>query len=121
MKIDFTQKLYKLNGECLLELTFNKEGKQELGDVLTLGIVTVAALHNRYADEKNLSLKEMYERGEMASRVFNSDSDGIDLSTEEITLIKKLIGKRFEVLVVWQTEALLENKPSKIEPKPKAE
>lgn len=119
MKIDFTQKLHKLNGEHLLEIVLDEEGKQKLGGVLTLSTVAITALHNRYTDEKNLPVKEKYERGEIASRIFNSGPNGLDLSTDEIALIKKLIGKRFDVLVVWQTEPLLENKEPKIKPKPK--
>lgn len=117
MKIDFTKELYKLNGEPLLEIEVNEKGEQKLGEPLTLCTVAVAALHDQYPDEKVLPIKEKYERGEIASKIFKSDSNGLDLTTEEIALVKKLIGKRFGVLVVWQSESLLENKEPKIKPK----
>jgi len=122
MKIDFTQKLYKFNGEPLVEIRVNEKGEQKTADKdLTLLSAAVIALLETYPDERNLPVKEKLERGELASKVFNSDADGLDLNAEEIALIKKLIGKCFGVLIVWQTNFLLENKPPKIKPKPKAE
>jgi len=117
MNIDFTQKLYKFNGEPLLEVRIDECGKAEIGGDLILRTVTVTALTDSYQDEKDLSAVDKIKRGELASKVFNSDSNGVDLSTDEIALIKKLVGKRFKTLIVWQTDPLFEGKEPKLGPK----
>ena len=105
MKIDFNQIL--LDMEC----SPIKEGDK----TVTLKRVATNALLTPFDDEKNLSGEEKVKRFNLASKIQAGDTDPyttnsaiVDLKTEEIAEIKKMIGKAYTVLVVGQAWQMLE-------------
>lgn len=97
MKIDFNIELKNMDGEVL------RDGDK----VLTLGAASINALMSTYPDEKNVSGEDKLKRYDLSLRIKNSDISS-DYKSEEITLIKKLIGKAFTPLVVGQAYKILE-------------
>ena len=81
-------------------------------DDATLCIAVVASLSHGYSDEVNLSGEDKAARFELALKVFNKVK--LELTAEEVALIKKLIAKAFSPLVVGQCFRLLEGKDSGI-------
>lgn len=74
---------------------------------MTLREVCLAALQANFDDEKNLSATEKVSRYSLATDIFKA-KDSLDLASEEITLLKKLIGKGFTMLIVGQAYELLD-------------
>jgi hypothetical protein len=100
MKVDFTRKLVTLAGENI---------KYATKDQTTLMDVSLDALLTPMQDEQNLSGEEKAKRYVLATRIYSNKTD-VDLETDEISLIKRLIGKLFGPLIVGQAYPMLENK-----------
>ena len=104
MAIDFTQPITNLDGSEIKDA----DGKPV---VSTLGRVAEQALLAVYADERDQSGKETitpeekFKRWKLASKVQGKD---VNLSIEELALLKKLIGKAFPPLIVGQAWKLLD-------------
>jgi hypothetical protein len=96
MKINVTQTLTDLNGEDIMT---------EKGD-LTLRSVLVNSLMGNYKEE-NISGEEKLNRFILAEKIQKNDE--IELKSEEISKIKKLIAKAFTTLIVGKTYKILEN------------
>jgi len=79
---------------------------------MTLREVCLAALQAQFEDEKNLNATEKVARYSLATDIFKA-KDNIEFTAEEITLLKKLIGKGFTVLIVGQAYELLDPKTEK--------
>lgn len=68
---------------------------------LTLKKVAISALLGAYADEQaTLNDAERFRRMELARRIHNADDGVVDLKSEDITLVKSLISKRYPGVVV---------------------
>ena len=90
-------------------LTDQEDAPLKDGDkVLTLGRAAFVALVAPAADEQNLPQDEKFRRGDLGLRV--SRGGKIDLSVEDIALIKKQIGKTYGPLVVVRAFPLLDPK-----------
>lgn len=100
MKINFGAELKTLDGTNLP----GPGGK----DKTTLKDVVCGALLASFDDERNLPGEEKCKRYVLATRIYASDE--LDLKVEEISDIKKLIGKGFSVIVVGQAFEMLEGK-----------
>lgn len=74
---------------------------------MTLKEVCLAALQANFDDEKQLSATEKVARYSLATDIFKAKGS-IELASEEITLLKKLIGKGFTMLIVGQAYGLLD-------------
>jgi hypothetical protein len=98
MKVDFNRGLIDLEGEVI---------KNAKGESATLKGVTIDALLVAYQDEQNLSGEDKVKRFALASKI-NKGTD--EVTVEEISLIKKLIGKAYSALVVGQAWDILEGK-----------
>lgn len=99
MKINFEQVLKELDGKII---QIPGEGVD-----LTLKIVASRSLSMIFNDEQ-ISGEEKAKRGLLAFRIYaNSD---IDLTVEEVALVKKLIGKAYGPLIVTQAWEMLEGK-----------
>jgi hypothetical protein len=85
------------------------EMKDTKGNAATLRGVCVEALLASYEDERALAGEEKLKRWELAMKIKKAQ-DPADLSVEEISLIKKLIGKAYGALVVGQAWSMLEGK-----------
>jgi hypothetical protein len=101
MQVNFDQKLLNLDGTEVV----NPNDKEP---TLLRGIA-VTALLAQFEDERSLSGEDKLKRWELALKIKNGE-DPIELSVEEISLVKKLIGKGFVVLVVGQAWKMLEGK-----------
>ena len=95
MKINFNQNLKKLDGTDL--------------ENITLKSVTTEVLQLAFQDEQGLSGEEKAKRWVLATRVY-ANPGNIDLTIEEVSLIKKLIGKAYGPLIVGQAWEMLEGK-----------
>lgn len=95
MKIDFSKAIIGLDGEAL-----TNQGKDH-----TLGSVAVDALM-LMVDGQKPSGKESFKRHRLATKIY--DKSDVDLSIEEIALLKKLIGNVFGPAVVGPAWNLLE-------------
>lgn len=97
MKRNTTAAIKTLTGEPI------KDGQADL----TLGAVATNALLMPYEDERNLSGDEKVKRFKLAQRIHDAAGE-VDISAEEITLLKSLIAKAYTALVVGQAYAILE-------------
>lgn len=101
--IDFTQVLTNLDGSPVVA----QEGKPEP----TLGAICEQALLATFADERDatgketIEGKEKFERWKLAAKVHGKD---VSLSAEELSLIKKLVGKAYGPLIVGQAWTMLD-------------
>jgi len=97
--IDFTTALNDLDGAAISDGTDAKTP-------FTLGDAAVRALVISYDDERSLSPEEKFKRGELAARIHNATA--LSLKSEEITLLKNLIGKAYSPLIVFRAWPLLD-------------
>jgi hypothetical protein len=98
MKIDFDKPILGFKGEAI------RDGETDF----TLGFVASSALLASFPDERDLDGKEKYKRYKLADKISSANGSGVDLSAEEITDLKKLIGKAFAPLVVGRAYDLLD-------------
>jgi len=99
MKINFSQALKALDGTPISRL----DGKGEF----TLKFVSQEALLLSFQDEQGLGGEEKTRRWVLATMI-EANPEKIDLTSEQIALIKKLIGKAYGPLIVGQAWELLE-------------
>ena len=99
--MDFTKELTTIDGKVI-----PYSGKPKM----TLMDISLDALLASLPDEQNLSGEEKAKRYVLATRIYTNPTS-VDLKAEEITLIKKLVGRVFGPLVVGQAFEMLENKP----------
>lgn len=99
MKINFNNKILDFDNEII---EVNKKP-------LLLSQVCVDALLGSYKDEEKLTGEQKYTRFKLAEKIKDSKEDLIELKSEEITEIKKLIAKRFTTLVIGRAYDLLED------------
>ena len=104
LKEPFGEKQRMLCEECL-----KNEGELRAVRAVTLKRVAISALDAIYENERNLEGEEKHKRGILADRIYLA-KEPIDLTAEEISLIKKLIGKGFSPLIVSQSYKILEGK-----------
>lgn len=76
------------------------------GKVLTLSDVSVASLMGVFPDERDLNGDEKVKRFALAMRVRNAKD--ITLTAEEISLLKRLIGKSYGPLVVGRAWPMID-------------
>ena len=93
MKINFNQPIHNIQGEDIKDLTLKS--------------ISVEALLATFSDEQSLSGEEKAKRYLLATRIY-ADSEGLDLTVEEIAKIKQLIGKGYGPLIVGQTWEMLD-------------
>lgn len=88
------------------------DGKEiKVGDVIqTLGHVSLSALLATFEDERALTGKQKADRMQLALKI-NSNMKEVDLTIEQLNLVKELIGKGFGPLVVGRAYELLEKEP----------
>ena len=99
MKINFNQPIKNIQGEGIKDLT--------------LKTVSVESLLATFDDERSLLGEEKAKRYLLATRIYANPED-IDLTVEEISKIKQLIGKGYGPLVVGQAWEILEGREKEI-------
>lgn len=95
MEINFSQKVINILGEAI------KQGEEEV----TLRLLCQQALLANYESERSADGQEKYKRWELATKI---KKDVVNLSAEEVTKIKDLIGKAFAPSVVGPVYDILE-------------
>jgi hypothetical protein len=105
MKIDFAQELKQLDGQILKAVPGpDNKGGQE---AVTLKTVCTNALMATYEDERNLSGEEKLKRFDLASAIYAA-TEPLELVSEMVVLIKKLLAKAYGPLIVGQAWKMLE-------------
>lgn len=97
MKVDFGKVLTTLNGEPI------KDEKE--GDV-TLGLVSVNALLGGKPQE-TASGQEKLKRFKLAEKISGTKGE-VDVTAEDVSLLKDLIGTGFGTIIVGRALAMLE-------------
>jgi len=98
MKVDFSQKFKDFDGKAIKALN---------GKDADLRGAAVDALNALFMDEQGLSGEDKVKRYTLAKKVCAND-DPVDVTVEEVALIKKLVGKAFAPLIVAQAWNMLE-------------
>ena len=127
MKIDVTQTLNGLNGQpigsdsvprqALATVLAEHEGDPAAAvaalvdavanpEPLTLRVALTNALVAQFDDEQKLPGEEKVARWTLAQRVHRDNA--VELSAEEVSLAKKLIGRAYGAIVVGPAHALLD-------------
>lgn len=106
MKISLNQKLKTLNGEVIKQ-SFEKGKKIEERE-LTFAEVFIQSLLTSFEDEQKLSGIDKMKRYVLAQKINRNKDKVADLTVEEVALIKELIGKGYNALVVGQVWETLE-------------
>jgi hypothetical protein len=119
--INFFQELHNFDGTALQEgeqvVLIEQSGQitrqvLQKGRALTLKAACVNAIGGRYEGEQ-LTPEQHIDRFLLAKRIQQSNGEGVDLSSEEISLIKQLLAKAgYGPVVVGQACQLLEGKVS---------
>lgn len=110
MKRNFNVALRTLDNTPLTETALTiVDGKQLPVDrPLTLASIAVNALLAPYEDERGLSGDEKVRRYKLAQAIHAAPTVEVEVSAEQIAMLKSLIAKSYAPLVVGQAYALLE-------------
>lgn len=105
--IDMTAILLDDKGNPILD-PFEADPKdpQKILPPLTLGSAIAHALFAAFPDEQNLGWEAKFTRGMMAERLRNNPE--VELTAEELTVIKRLLGKLYGVAIVMRAIPLLD-------------
>lgn len=102
---DFSAIILDMDNEPILECTDAARDKPECKDKrpLTLGIVAARAL---LMPEQNIKSEDSLKRGQLALNIYKASK--LELTAEEIALIKQQIAKNFGPLVTARTFPMLD-------------
>lgn len=81
--------------------------KDDTGKTTTLGRVAMISLGSRYQEDTNASTDEIYKRGQLAAKVYEAKAP-VDLTVEEVALIKRFIAKSQSPLIVAKVFPMLD-------------
>ena len=98
MKIDFTKKFTNFTGEILKDSQSGKE--LSLSDVCVEALMAVDS-------KESIDGMEKLKRYNLALDIHKGEKDS--LSSEEVVLLKELIGKYFTTIIVGQALPMLES------------
>jgi hypothetical protein len=98
MLMYFGKALLDMDGEVIDE---------KVGVPATLRSVSVSSLLAAYPDEQGLGGDEKFRRWELASKIKNG-TDPVEVTVDEVALVKKLIGKAYAPIIVGQAWKMLE-------------
>lgn len=112
MKFNLNVVLKNLDGSPVTEAVVDRmeEGKQvvrKVVEVTMAGIATNALLS--VPQEQDMPTQVKYNRYKLAQRIAGAEGE-VELSAEEVSMLKDLIGKAYAPLVVGQAFDLLEGK-----------
>jgi hypothetical protein len=103
MRRDFTQPILNLDG------TPGKVGDEPI----TLQTLAMSALNTITEEDRTLTGSERAKRFDIMQRIYARPRE-VDLTAEQITLLKNLIGKMFAPLAVGRAYELLEQEPKAV-------
>ena len=99
LALDFTQPLTTLSGQPFTD--------PDSKVTITLATIAENALLQAYPDEQNLSGEEKLKRYTLARKI-EDNKQKAELSAEEIALLKKLIAKLYNPLILGQSWKMLD-------------
>lgn len=98
MKIDFTKALMTVEGTELKN--------KDTGELITLRQIAVNSALGDHPTDAALTGIEKYNRWELARRIQTQET--LDMSSEEITKLKELIGKHYGPVILGPAYNILE-------------
>lgn len=113
MKVDLNFKLKTLEGTDLIEMEtdgIDENGKPKFKESppMTLRKAIVDSLTSNFQDEQKLEASKKAKRGWLAMKIWDHKDPLIELTAEEVTLCKDLVGKRYNPLIVAQAWSILD-------------
>ena len=101
MLINFSKEITTLEGQVIQKQDVNgkNEGRMELKDICIPSLLAI------YGDEPKLKAEVKVERFTLAQKIIKGGE--IELTPEQIVMIKVVVGKKFGPLFVGQAYALL--------------
>lgn len=106
MKIALNQKLKDFDGEVLI--TEKLVGKETKKTPLTIAEVVINSLTANFGDEKDLTGDEKVKRFILAQKIHRKKDGTAEITIDEASMVKKLVGKAYGVLIVGQVFEILE-------------
>jgi hypothetical protein len=97
VRIDFQQRLKAIDGSELVEN----------GKPVTLAAVAVNALLDVIPKQEEVTSEAKVQRWRIAQRIFAAE-EPVDVTVEEVVIVKKLIGIGYAPLIVGQAFDLIE-------------
>jgi len=115
MEVDFSQKLLSPEGKVMREMTSNDDGTRGPDRDFTLRAISAAALDGIFHDEKNVGAAEKDLRFALQLKIYRDDV--VDMNSDEITKIRKLIAKMNHTpWIIGQARRMLDGKDTGIVP-----
>ena len=113
MKIDLDFTVKQLNGKDFIEKEqdgVDEKGQPKFKDLgpFTIRKICTDALIGLYQDEEKLGAKIKAARGWLAMRIHNHKETTIELTADDITMLKDLVAKRYTPLIIAQTWEILD-------------
>ncbi len=106
MEINFNEILKDLDEKDIVQPVYsdgvNGTPKKTGEEILTIGMISRAALLNLSPDENKLLGTEKQDRYLLAVKVRKAEKEEtpINLESEDVTLLKKLIGKKYTPMII---------------------
>jgi len=99
---------------ALIQIAQAIKNNAESDKAFTLKNACVTALQIQFDDEKGLSGEDKFKRHKLVEKIYAAKGE-IDMTVEEVTLVKKIIGKAYGTLIVGRCWELLEDGPKVLE------
>lgn len=106
LALDFSQPVLDLDGKPFCQDMVGKDGECAPDKAWTLARLARAALNAQFPDEQNLSVEEKYKRGKLAQSL--TGTGDMKLKSEDVALLKKMIGRAFPPSMMTAAWDLLE-------------
>lgn len=108
---DFSKVFLNDDGKPLCSVEIKDNADCPEGKALTLRMASRNALRANFPDERDISGDEKYRREELGQGLVGAGD--IKLKAEDIALLKKLIAKLYNPVVVYQAWNILDPKEAK--------
>jgi hypothetical protein len=109
MTVLFGKVLMNERGEEMCDDTCPLCKRPTKGGPFTLKAACFGALGATFQDEQTLPGEEKFKRYELYKKIKDA-TDPVELKSEDVVLLKKLVGKAYGPLIMGQCWDLLENK-----------
>jgi len=110
MKINFNQQILDWEGQPILDKkTVEVQGKPvEVEFPLTLKKVALNSLGAIFQDEQNLTGEEKMKRFKIGMNISNAKDSVVDIESQDIADLKKVVAKMYSTVVVGYAWNMLE-------------
>ena len=108
MKYNFNIDLTDIDGKVMEQPVYDDNGvPTKEKETLTVKKIVKGALLNLSEEENKLSGQKKFDRYDLASKINKADSD-VELSIDDVSLIKRVVGEKYTPTIVGQVWPLLE-------------